>query len=89
MFHPDHHGHGYAAEAGRVVLRLAFEDLKLHRVMGRTEARNIAAARVTQKLGMRQEAHLIENERVKDEWQSELVYAILDREWRAGADGLR
>jgi RimJ/RimL family protein N-acetyltransferase len=32
---------------------------------------------------MRQEAHLIENEFVKGEWQSELVYAMLDREWRA------
>ena len=31
---------------------------------------------------MRREAHLVENEFVKDEWQSELVYAILDREWR-------
>lgn len=31
---------------------------------------------------MRQEAHLVENEYVKGEWQSELDYAILDREWR-------
>ena len=30
---------------------------------------------------MRREAHLVENEWVKGEWQSELVYAILDREW--------
>jgi aminoglycoside 6'-N-acetyltransferase len=32
---------------------------------------------------MRQEAHLVENEWFKGEWGSELVYAILDREWRA------
>ena len=83
VFHPDHQGHGYATEAGREVLRLAFEGRKLHRVIGRTEARNTPSARVMEKLGMRQEAHLIENEWVKDEWQSELVYAILDREWRA------
>jgi RimJ/RimL family protein N-acetyltransferase len=31
---------------------------------------------------MRLEARLVENELVKGEWQSELVYAILDREWR-------
>ena len=31
---------------------------------------------------MRKEAHLIENEYVKGEWQSEVVYALLDREWR-------
>jgi RimJ/RimL family protein N-acetyltransferase len=40
--------------------------------------------RVLEKLGMRREAHLIENEWVKDEWQSELVYAVLARERRAG-----
>ena len=32
---------------------------------------------------MRREAHLVENEWVKGEWQSELVYALLAREWRA------
>ena len=83
IVHPDHQGLGYATEAGRVLLRLAFEDLKLHRVVGQLEARNAASARVLEKLGMRREAHLVENEWVKGEWQSEIVYAILDREWRA------
>jgi RimJ/RimL family protein N-acetyltransferase len=84
VFHPAHQGRGYATEAARVLLRIAFDELKLHRVIGRTEARNTASTRVLEKLGMRREAHLIENEWVKGEWQSELVYAILDREWRAG-----
>jgi RimJ/RimL family protein N-acetyltransferase len=35
-----------------------------------------------ERLGMRREAHLVENELVKGEWQSELVFAILAREWR-------
>jgi RimJ/RimL family protein N-acetyltransferase len=39
---------------------------------------------VLEKLGLRREAHHVENEWVKDEWQSELVRAILDREWRDG-----
>jgi RimJ/RimL family protein N-acetyltransferase len=50
-------------------------------VIGRLEARNTASARVLEKLRMRREAHLVENEFVKGEWQSELIYAILDREW--------
>lgn len=82
VFHPDHHGHGYATEAARVLLRLAFEELELHRVVGRLEPRNTASARVLERLGMRQEAHLVENEFIKGEWQSEAVYALLDREWR-------
>ena len=65
------------------MLRLAFDELGLHRVIGRTEARNVGSARVLEKLGMRREARLVENEWVRGEWQSEFVYAILDREWRA------
>ncbi len=42
----------------------------------------VASARVLEKLGMRREAHLVENEWVKGEWQSELVYALLASEWR-------
>ena len=81
IIHPDHAGHGYATEAGRVLLWIAFQDLGLHRVSGSTDARNSASGRVLKKLGMRQEAHLLENEFVKDGWQSEVIYAILDREW--------
>ncbi len=83
IIHPDHAGNGYATEAVRPLLRIAFESLELHRVIGRVEVRNVASGRVLEKLGMRLEAHLVENEWVKGEWQSELVYAILDREWRA------
>jgi RimJ/RimL family protein N-acetyltransferase len=64
--------------------RLAFGVYDLHRVVGTLEARNVASARVLEKLGMRREAHLIENEWVKGEWQSELVYALLAREWSRG-----
>ena len=56
----------------------------MRRVIGRTEARNAASARVLEKLGMRREAHLVENECVKGEWQSELVLrGSLAAEWRA------
>jgi RimJ/RimL family protein N-acetyltransferase len=83
ILHPDHHGHGYAAEAARVMLHLGFHDLGLHRITGRLDARNTASARVLEKLHMRHEATLIENEFVKGEWASEAVYAILDSEWAA------
>jgi RimJ/RimL family protein N-acetyltransferase len=84
MFHPDHQGRGYATEATRALLRIAFEDYGLHRVYGRLEPRNAASVRVLEKLGMRREALLIENEWVKGEWQSEAIYALLDREWERG-----
>ena len=46
IFHPDHHGHGYATEAAAALLALAFDELRVHRVIGRLEARNDASARV-------------------------------------------
>jgi RimJ/RimL family protein N-acetyltransferase len=86
---PDHAGRGYATEAARAVLSVAFDQLGLHRVIASVEARNVGSARVLEKLGMRKEAHFVENEFVKNEWQSELVYAILDREWRSSPRGTR
>jgi RimJ/RimL family protein N-acetyltransferase len=80
-FDPRHQGKGYATEAGRALVGWAFAQ-GFHRVIGRLEARNTASARVLEKLGMRREALLVENEWVKGEWQSELVYAILEREWQ-------
>ncbi|MGV3614862.1 MAG: GNAT family N-acetyltransferase [Fimbriimonas sp.] len=80
-FHPSYHGHGYATEAAEAMLRLGFEGLGLHRIVGRLDGRNEASARVLARLGMRREAHLVENEWVKGEWTDEVVYAMLDREW--------
>jgi RimJ/RimL family protein N-acetyltransferase len=77
IFHPDHQGRGYATEAAGALLDVAFDTFDLHRVAGRLEARNVASARVLEKLGMHREAHLVENELVKGEWQSEVVYASL------------
>ena len=85
VLHPEHHGRGYAREAATEMLRLGFEELGLHRIVGRCEPRNDASARLLERLGMRREAHLLKNEWVKGEWQSELIYAMLDREWRARA----
>lgn len=87
VFHRAHQGHGYATEAAWPMLAFAFEVVRLHRVIGRLEPRNRGSARVLAKLGMRREAHFVENEWVKGEWQSELVYAMLEREWRDGSAG--
>jgi RimJ/RimL family protein N-acetyltransferase len=83
IMHPAHGGRGYATEASRALLRVGFDELGLHRITGRIDARNAASARVLERLGMRREAHLVENELVKGVWTDEVVYALLDREWRA------
>ncbi|MDX6286070.1 MAG: hypothetical protein QOG53_1555 [Frankiales bacterium] len=83
VFHPSEHGQGFATEAAAAVLDLAFGPAGMHRVIGRTDARNAASAAVMRKLGMRLEAHFVENEIFKGEWGEEIVYATLDREWQS------
>ena len=78
-----HHGHGYATEAAAALVDQAFAGLAAHRVCGRLDARNEASARVLARLGMRHEAHLVQNEWVKGEWTDEAVYAVLADEWAA------
>jgi len=83
VFNPDYHGRGYATEASEALLGLAFDGLGVHRVTARIDERNPASAAVLRKIGMRQEAVLVENEWFKGEWSTEVDFAILDREWRA------
>lgn len=83
VFHPAYSGNGYATEAAHRLLHLAFDELGLHRVIARVDADNGSSARLAVRLGMRQEAHLIENEWFKGHWSDELDFAILEHEWRA------
>jgi RimJ/RimL family protein N-acetyltransferase len=85
VLHPDFTGRGYATEAGRALLGLGFENLGLHRIIARVDERNTASAKVCRRLGMRQEARLVENEWFKGEWTNELDFAMLAAEWPSSA----
>ena len=83
VFHPDYHGRGLATEAAESMLSLGFDTIRWHRITGSCDARNHRSSRLMERIGMRQEAHFVHNEIVKGRWADELVYAILDDEWRA------
>ena len=73
---------GYATEAGRAVLRHAFEDHALNRVYAEHFTRNAASGRVMQKLGMRHEGTL---RRHIVKWGEAIdleLYGVLREEWR-------
>ena len=72
---------GYATEAARALLGVAFSDLNLHRVWATCDIRNRASWRVMEKLGMRCEAHFNRDIFQKGEWRDSYLYAILAEEW--------
>jgi ribosomal-protein-alanine N-acetyltransferase len=53
----------------------------LHRVWSWCVADNTGSVHVLEKLGMRQEGRLRENEFYKGRWWDTLMYAILAEEW--------
>ena len=81
VLHPDFWGRGLATEGARVLLDIAFTTLDLRRVVARLDARNTPSAAVLTRLGMRHEAHLVQNELFKGEWSDEDQFAILRSEW--------
>jgi RimJ/RimL family protein N-acetyltransferase len=81
--HRAHQGRGYATEGASALLDLAFGVLERHRVLANLDPRNTASAALCRRLGMRQEAHFVEDLWFKGAWGDTAIYAILDREWHA------
>jgi len=75
---------GYCREAVSEVINLAFDEYRLHRIFAVTAGDNEASARLLKQLGMRLEAHYREHALFQGEWDEELHFAILSREWRRG-----
>lgn len=80
--HPDYHGQGYATEAASAVMSVAFDTIGFHRIKANLDPRNHASEALCRRLGMRREAHYIEDFWSKGEWTDSYIYAILEREWR-------
>jgi RimJ/RimL family protein N-acetyltransferase len=79
---PEAQGRGLATEAMHALLDLLLGRLGLHRVIGSVDPRNTASVALMHRIGLRQEAHHVESLRFKGTWADDLIFAILDREWR-------
>ena len=78
-----HQGRGYATEALERVLEYLFGDLGKHRVYATVDPRNAPSIALLERVGMRREGHLRESVWVKGEWADDVIYAILEQEWRS------
>jgi RimJ/RimL family protein N-acetyltransferase len=83
---PSSQGKGLATEALAALVTALFERWGMHRVFARADDRNGPVQLLLERLGLRREARLVEADWFKGEWSTLLVYAILDREWRARRD---
>ena len=77
---PAHGGQGFASEAVRAVLALGFDHYRLHRITARMDARNSASAALARRVGLRLEAHHVQDWFSKGEWTDTLIYARLASE---------
>ena len=77
---------GYASEAGRAVVRHAFETLGLNRVFAEHFTRNPASGRVLQKIGMRHEGSLRKHIVKWGEPIDVELYGIVREEWSGRGD---
>ncbi|HEU0021253.1 MAG TPA: GNAT family protein [Dehalococcoidia bacterium] len=82
---PEHWGQGYASEAALAIVELGFRELGLHRISSWCIADNAASARVLEKVGLKLEGRLRENEYFKGRWWDTLLYGLLQNEWRGRA----
>lgn len=79
--HPDFAGHGYASEAARTVLDIAFGTIRLHRVYAELDPRNDASVALCRRLGLREEAYFMKDLWFRGDWADTGMYAILRDEW--------
>lgn len=79
-------GRGLVPEAVVVVLRFAFEDLRLHRVQVSIIPRNTASRRVAEKLALRDEGIAVRYLEIDGRWEDHIRYAITAEEWAERRD---
>ncbi|MDQ3951707.1 MAG: GNAT family N-acetyltransferase [Actinomycetota bacterium] len=72
----EHNGRGYATAAVRAAVRLAFDDLGLHRVQANVMTRNRRSARVLEKAGFRKEGLALRYLAIAGRWEDHDMYAI-------------
>lgn len=78
---------GFATESMRAIFGYVFDEIGKRRRFGSVHPRNDRSVALMLRLGLRQEAHLVERIRFKGEWADEIILAMLGREWRQRGTG--
>jgi RimJ/RimL family protein N-acetyltransferase len=79
----NHQGNGYATEAVKSVLEHLFVTHNTHRVFASVDPRNEPCISLLERVGMRREAHFHQSMWFKGEWVDDVVFGILESEWKS------
>jgi ribosomal-protein-alanine N-acetyltransferase len=80
-------GKGHMTEAVDLVLRFAFNDLKLHRVEANVQPENAPSIKVLQRCGFTREGFSRKYLKIGGRWRDHERFAIIREDWKAG-DGI-
>lgn len=80
VLNPAYSGEGYATEAVKAWIKHIFTSYDFHRLTAKIDQRNVASARLAQRVGMRKEGEYREDDLFKGEWVSTWLYALLRSE---------
>jgi ribosomal-protein-alanine N-acetyltransferase len=76
-------GHGYMTEALKLVLRYAFEDLKLHRLEANIQPDNLASIALVKRAGFVREGYSARYLRICGRWRDHERWAITVEGWKS------
>ncbi|MBK7091639.1 MAG: GNAT family N-acetyltransferase [bacterium] len=84
----DHAGKGLTTEAAALLLRFAFEGLRLHRIVLRAATDNAASIRVAEKLGFQFDGIHRHEDLLARGWIDYKYFCMIEDEYRAAKDKL-
>ena len=74
---------GYATEAVNRMIDFLFIELKKHRIIASIDPNNSSSIRLVERIGFRKEAHFVESLFVNEVWTDDLIYALIEKDWKA------
>ncbi|WP_052879910.1 GNAT family N-acetyltransferase [Vibrio coralliirubri] len=75
-------GKGLSIEAAKALANFGFSDLGVHRIYAETISRNLAAIKLCQSLGMKEEARFENHRFFKGKWWDTVRLAVVRSDWK-------
>jgi RimJ/RimL family protein N-acetyltransferase len=77
-----YHNYGYATEAICRIIDFLFIELKKHRIITSIDPDNKSSIRLVERIGFRKEAHFVKSIFVNGIWVDDLIYALIEKDWK-------